>query len=51
MAHYKDNEKGQGLFLTINLSERLVPGSFEYTLTRLVDNMLRQYFSENNLQI
>ena len=35
MAHYKEIDKGQGLFLTINLSEQLVPGTYEYTLTRL----------------
>jgi Flp pilus assembly pilin Flp len=30
MAHYKDTEKGQGLFLTVNLSEQIVPGTFEH---------------------
>jgi transposase len=40
MAHYKDTEKGQGLFLTVNLDEQLVPGTYEYTLTRLIDNKL-----------
>jgi len=33
MAHYKETERGQGLFLTIDLSEQLVPGTFEYTLS------------------
>ena len=40
MAHYKNTEKGQGLFLTINLEEQLAPGTYEYTLTRLIDNKL-----------
>jgi len=40
MAHYKETEKGQGLFLTVNLSKQLVPGTYEYTLTRLIDNKL-----------
>ena len=40
MAHYKDTEKGQGLFLTVNLSEQIVKGTYEYTLTRLIDNKL-----------
>jgi transposase len=40
MAHYKETERGQGLFLTINLSEQIVPGTYEYTLTRLIDNKL-----------
>ena len=40
MAHYRNTEKGQGLFLTVNLSEQLIPGTYEYTLTRLIDNKL-----------
>src|SRR5215469_15826317 len=40
MARYKETERGQGLFLTINLAEQLVPGTYEYTLTRLIDNKL-----------
>ena len=40
MVHYKNTEKDQGLFLTINLGEQLVPGSYEYTLTRLIDNKM-----------
>ena len=40
MAHYKETEKGQGLFLTVNLSEQIVPGTYEYTLTRLIDNKM-----------
>ena len=40
MAHYKETEKGQGLFLTVDLMEQLVPGTYEHTLTRLIDNKL-----------
>ena len=40
MAHYKETEKGQGLFLTVNLLEQIVPGTYEYTLTRLIDNKM-----------
>ena len=40
MAHYKETERGQGLFLTIDLSEQLIPGTYEYTLKRLIDNKL-----------
>ena len=40
MVHYKNTEKGQGLFITVNLSEQIVPGMYEYTLTRLIDNKL-----------
>jgi len=37
MARYKETEKGQGLFLTVNLNEQLVVGTFEYTLNHLID--------------
>ena len=40
MAHYKDTEKGQGLFLTVNLSEQIVPGTFEHPLDRLIGEKL-----------
>jgi transposase len=40
MARYKHTEKGQGLFLTVDLSKQIVPGSYEYTLTHLIDNKL-----------
>ena len=40
MAHYKNTEKDQGLFLTVNLTEQIVPGTYEYTLTRLIDNKM-----------
>ena len=52
MARYKDTEKGQGLFLTINLSEQIVKGTFESTLARLIDNKLdlsifdRKYYND-----
>ena len=40
MARYKETEKGQGLFLTVNLGEQIVPGTFEHTLNRLIDTKL-----------
>jgi len=40
MAHYKKTEKGQGLFLTVNLSEQILPGTYEHTLNRLIDEKL-----------
>ena len=39
MAHYKKSEREQGLFLTVNLNEQLVPGTYEHTLDRLIDKM------------
>jgi transposase len=40
MAKYKrsDAEAGQGMFLTVNLKEQLLPETFEYTLNKLIDN-------------
>ena len=40
MARYKYTEKDQGLFLTVNLSEQILPGTYEYTLNRLIDKKL-----------
>ena len=40
MAHYKETENGQGLFLTVNLNEQIVPGTYEYTLRHLIDKKL-----------
>jgi hypothetical protein len=36
----KETEKGQGLFITVQLSEQLVPGTYEHTLNNLVDKKL-----------
>ena len=40
MAHYKETINGQNLFLTVDLSKQIVKGTYEYTLTRLIDNKL-----------
>ena len=40
MAHYKDTIKGQGLFLPVDLFEQIIPGTYEYTLKRLIDNKM-----------
>jgi transposase len=37
MARYKYQDPSQGLFLTVNLAEQLLPGSFEWTLNYLID--------------
>jgi len=37
MLPYKETEKEQGLFYTVNLSEQIVNGTYEYTLNRLID--------------
>ena len=40
MARYRETEKGQGFFLTVKLSEQIIPGTFEHTLQRLLDTKL-----------
>jgi len=42
MARYKhtDIEDGQGVFLTINLKNQLLPGTFEYMLNDLMSNKI-----------
>jgi len=37
MARYKNADNSQGMFLTVNLHEQLIPGSFEWTLNYLID--------------
>jgi transposase len=39
MARYKYFDRSQGFFLTINLDEQLIPGSFEFTLNYLIDRL------------
>jgi transposase len=40
MARYKTTEKGQGLFLTVDLSKQILDGTFEQTLSYLINNKL-----------
>jgi transposase len=36
MPRYTENNQGQGRFLTVNLSEQLLPDTFEYKLNFLI---------------
>ena len=50
MARYKhsDIEDGQGVFLTVNLKEQLLPGTFEYMLNDLIGGKIDvSMFDEN----
>ena len=53
----KKIEKRQTLFLNVNLSEQLVPGTYEYTLTRLINNKLdlsifdRKYNNQGSVRL
>ena len=42
MARYKHTEagNGQGMFLTVNLKEQLMPGTFEYMMNDLIDKKI-----------
>jgi transposase len=44
MARYKYFDKSQGLFMTVNLNDQLIPGSFEYTLSCLIDRLDMRVF-------
>ena len=37
MARYKKADNSQGLFLTVNLHDQLVPGTFEWTVNYLIE--------------
>jgi hypothetical protein len=37
MANYKDTEGSRGLFLTVNLENQVLPGTFEWTMSRFID--------------
>jgi hypothetical protein len=47
MARFKDYDRSQGLFLTVNLEEQLLPGTFEWTLDYLIDKMDMSLFEKN----
>ena len=50
MARYKhtDIEDGQGMFLTVNLKEQLLPGSFEHMLDELIGGRIDVSMFDNN---
>jgi transposase len=47
MARFKEYDRSQGLFLTVNLEEQLLPGTFEWTLDYLIDKMDMSLFEKN----
>jgi hypothetical protein len=44
MARYKYFDKSQGLFLTVCLDQQLIPGSFEHTVSCLIDQFVLSTF-------
>jgi transposase len=38
MAKYKATAKGQGLFLAVDLEKQLIPGTFEWAMSQIVDH-------------
>jgi transposase len=47
MARFKYTDNSQGMFLTVNLSEQLIPDTFEWTLDYLVNKMDLSLFEQN----
>ena len=47
MARFKFTDNSQGLFLTVNLSEQLLPGTFEWALDYLIGKMDLSLFEQN----
>ena len=47
MARFKYTDNSQGLFLTVNLDEQLLLGTFEWTLNYLIDKMDLSLFEQN----
>src|SRR5215469_3154767 len=47
MARFKDSNLLQGQFLTVNLSEQLLPGTFEWALNYIIDKMDLSLFEKN----
>jgi hypothetical protein len=47
MANFKQSERSQGLFLTVNLEDQLIPGTFEWTVDCLIDEFDMSLFEQN----
>ena len=39
MARYKHTDNSQGMFLTVNLQEQLLPDTFEWTIDYLISKI------------
>ena len=47
MARFKYTDNSQGQFLSVNLKEQILPGSFEWTVSYLIDKMDLSIFEDN----
>jgi transposase len=47
MARFKHTDNSQGLFLTVNLGEQLLPGTFEWALDYLINRADLSLFEQN----
>jgi hypothetical protein len=47
MANFKQSERAQGLFLTVNLEDQLIPGTLEWTVDYLIDEFDMSLFEQN----
>jgi hypothetical protein len=46
MANLKLSNRSQGLFLTVNLNDQLIPGTFEWTIDYLIDGFDMSLFEQ-----
>ena len=46
MARFKESDITQGQFLTVNLSDQLLPGTYEWTLNYLIDRIDMSLFED-----
>jgi len=53
MVRYKHTDNSQGLFLTVNLQEQLLPDTFEWTIDYLIEKTditsFEQKYNNDNL--
>ena len=47
MARFKYTDNSQGMFLTVNLSEQLLPDTFEWTIDYLINEIDIALFEKN----
>ena len=47
MGRFKRTDNSQGLFISVNLKEQLLPGTLEWTTDYFVDKMDLSLFEEN----
>ena len=49
MARYKEYSYDQKIMLAVNLKEQILPGTFEYTLNLIINEIDLSFFNEKSL--